>query len=275
MAGDSQWQAQVWQRYIMAIQGRAPFNIHFNGGDMHTPRPPDIANPPPRADPENIDNYGLWAGSHCWWNNCRQSYYQMHMQGDFDLLEAMFDMHARSMPNRRALTSHYYNISGVYWGEYTDVFGADQNVGYIASDTLGLNCNKTKRNATWPYWYFPERWNHYNLQGSLDIAQMIINYYTFTGNDKYMYIAWEVLAFFRQWRTERDVAGKMVLFPTQAQEFCQCNVYPPTKQACIQNDMPTVSGLHAVVDLMLASGWPAKVDKNLELKAFKQILPGR
>ena len=82
-------------QYLHAIQGRAPYNIHFNGMTMHTPRPPDIANPPPRGDPRNIDNYGLWAGAHCWWNNCRQPYYAMHMNGDFDLLESMFEMHAR------------------------------------------------------------------------------------------------------------------------------------------------------------------------------------
>ena len=116
---------------------------------MHTPRPPDIANPPPRGDPRNIDNLGLWAGSHCWWNNCRQPYYQMHATGDFDLLESMFDLHANQMPSRRAMVSHYYNITGVFWGEYADVFGADQNVGYIAANTNGLDCQTTKRNASW------------------------------------------------------------------------------------------------------------------------------
>eukprot|EP01052_Picozoa_sp_SAG31_P079651 SAG31_NODE_39329_length_289_cov_0.800000_1_plen_45_part_01 len=45
----------------------------------------------------------------------------MAASGDFDLLENMLEMHARTMPSRRAMTRHYYNISGVYWGEYTDV----------------------------------------------------------------------------------------------------------------------------------------------------------
>lgn len=81
----------------------------------------------------------------------------MAASGDFDLLENMLDMHSRTMPSRRAMTRNYYNISGVYWGEYTDIFGADQNVGYIAPlGTNGLDCTKTKRNASWPYWYFPE-----------------------------------------------------------------------------------------------------------------------
>jgi hypothetical protein len=166
--------AHVWERYINAIQGRAPYNIHFNGMTFHTPRPADISHPPQRSSGQNIDNMGLWAGSHCWWNNCRQSYYYMHASGDTDLLESMFEMHARTVPSRRAQTLHYYNISGIYWGEYTDVFGADQNVGYMAADTNGLDCSTVKRNASWPHWYFPERWNHYNLQGSLDLAQMVM-----------------------------------------------------------------------------------------------------
>eukprot|EP01045_Picozoa_sp_COSAG04_P038253 COSAG04_NODE_10159_length_800_cov_0.914408_1_plen_202_part_10 len=202
---------------------------------MHTPRPPDIANPPPRGDPRNIDSYGLWAGSHCWWNNCRQPYYQMHATGDFDLLESMFDLLASQVPSRRAMVNHYYNITGVFWGEYADIFGADQNVGYIAANTNGLDCQTTKRNASWPLWYFPERWNHYNLLGSLDLAQMITNHYIYTGEAKWMHIAFEVLDFFRLWRTERDEEGKMVLWPTQAQEYCQCTVFPPTRTDCIQN----------------------------------------
>lgn len=196
----------------------------------------------------------------------------MHGHGDFDLLEGMFEAHARTMPSRRAVVRHYYNISGVYWGEYRDLFGADQNVGYIAANTNGLNCSTTKRNVSWPYWYFPERWNHYNLLGSLDLAQMIANHYIYTGKDKYMYMAFEVLEFFRQWRTERDAEGKMVLWPTQAQEYCQCTVYPPTKRDCIQNDMPTVSGLHAAVNLVLASGWATGENKT-NLESLRRVLP--
>lgn len=86
------------------------------------------------------------------------------------------------------------------------------------------------------------------------------------------YIAFEVLDFFRQWRTERDAERKMVLWPTQAQEYCKCTVFPPTKQECIQNDMPTVAGLHAAVGLVLASGW-ATGENRTKLKAFKKILP--
>ena len=113
----------------------------------------------------------------------------------------------------------------------------DQNVGYIAANTNGLDCKTTHRNASWPFWYFPERWNHYNIQGSLDRAQMMINYYTYTGKDNYMEMAWEVLQFFRQKWKRRDAAGKIVIFPTQAQEYCQCTAFPPDS-SCIQNDQP-------------------------------------
>eukprot|EP00754_Rhynchopus_humris_P033684 Rhum_TRINITY_DN15477_c0_g1::Rhum_TRINITY_DN15477_c0_g1_i7::g.158851::m.158851 len=241
------------QRYLQASQGRASFPIKFNGM-LYT------AQKPPHTDARQ------WGGRN-WWQNARLPYYNMFAAGDFEMVDAFVNSYFRTLPLAKVRASHYFNTTGgAFWHEYTDaMFGTTHSQSY-GCDRAG------KSTAGLPYWYTEDPWNHYNLQGSLDLSLFALDYHSHTGDDKFLEIAAEVVSFYSQWRKGRDAHGKMILYPTQAIETWQCPGYPPTEDKCATNDLPTIAGLLAVVEKLLLTSY-GTAQQRAQWRAFQAIIP--
>ena len=71
--------------------------------------------------------------------------------------------------------------------------------------------------------------------------------------------------------------GKMVFYPTQAIETWQCPGWPVNSSDCPTNDMPTVAGLHAVLEKLVQLppplATPAQVAAWAKLRSQLPSLP--
>lgn len=107
-------------------------------------------------------------------------------------------------------------------------------------------------------WLATDRWNGYNRQGSLDLSLMILDHYSYTGDTRYLHIPVGVVEFYwNLWKNTSTAPGKpMVFFPTQAVETWQCPGWPVDPSNCPTNDMPTVAGLHAILERLLSPDGP-------------------
>eukprot|EP01064_Diplonema_japonicum_P016166 TRINITY_DN24173_c0_g1_i1.p1 TRINITY_DN24173_c0_g1~~TRINITY_DN24173_c0_g1_i1.p1 ORF type:complete len:725 (+),score=199.81 TRINITY_DN24173_c0_g1_i1:38-2212(+) len=238
------------QRYLQACQARSPFPVKFNGMLFTSLKPPQV-------------DYRQWGGRN-WWQNARLPYYNMLPAGDVDMLQTLLDSFLATLPQAKATTQHYYNITGAFWNEYTDsLFGTTHAQSY--------GCNRGGVSSP-PYWWMSDRWNHYNFQGSLDLSLLALDYYSHTGDDKYLTIADEVLDFYRQFRTARDANGKMVLYPTQSLETWQCPNYPPDPKNCATNDLPTIAGMMTVSEKLLQTSY-GSAQQKANWKALQAIIP--
>lgn len=139
--------------------------------------------------------------------------------GDADLLETLFECFLGTLPLAEARVSHYYNYSGAYWPEYTHpLFGTTHPNSY--------GCHRAGQ-STPPIGYSEDRWNHYNVQGGLDLSRFILDHYSWTGDTdtlaKFLPIITAVLEFYsHRWEANGlDSNGKMIMFPTQAVETWQ------------------------------------------------------
>ncbi|MEW6249090.1 MAG: hypothetical protein AB1716_00460, partial [Planctomycetota bacterium] len=90
-------------------------------------------------------------------------------------------------------------------------------------------------------------WWQYAWQQGLELTQLMLDHAAYTENARFLNeralpMAREVLRYYDT-RFQRDAAGKLVIAPTQAIE---------TYWHEVVNDMPSVAGLHAVCDALLA-----------------------
>ena len=190
-------------------------------------------------------DYRQWGGLN-WWQNLRSPYYAMLGNGDADLLTTLFESFLRSLPLARARVEQYYNYTGAFWPEYTHaLFGTTHPNSYGCNRAGGMPASE-------PIGYSEDPWNHYNLQGGLDLSLFILDHYTWTENAtafaRYLPIVESVVEFYsHRWQHNGlDHDGKMIMFPTQAVETWQCPGYPPNVEHCVTNDAPTVAGAYGM-----------------------------
>lgn len=171
--------------------------------------------------------------------------------GDADLLETFIESYLRTLPLATARARQYFGISGAFWPEYTHtLFGTTHPASY--------GCDRAGKTAPEPIWYSEDRWNHYNIQGGLDLSLFVLDHYTWTGDLKllarFLPIVKAVVAFYDSRFAENglDDDGKMIIFPTQAVETWQCPGFPAKNSTCVTNDTPTVAGLRSVLEKLLA-----------------------
>jgi len=183
-----------------------------------------------------------------WWQNSRLSYYNMLPAGDSDFLLSFFQLFLEQLPFAKAKTQLYYNFTdSAFWDEYNSIIGTTHPSSY--------GCGRAGKTDP-PIWYSEDQWNHYNLQGALDLSLFILDHYTWTQDSaaltKYLPIAVAVVNFYSKYWTATDSNGKIVMYPTQAIETWQCPNYPPSSSNCATNDAPTIAGLLAVIPKLLA-----------------------
>eukprot|EP01062_Namystynia_karyoxenos_P056479 TRINITY_DN4743_c0_g1_i1.p1 TRINITY_DN4743_c0_g1~~TRINITY_DN4743_c0_g1_i1.p1 ORF type:complete len:826 (+),score=267.49 TRINITY_DN4743_c0_g1_i1:83-2560(+) len=223
----------ILQRFLQGAQARSPYPIKFNG-ELFT------ANRPPNVDARQ------WGGLN-WWQNVRMPYYNMLAAGDADMLQSLCESFLRSFPVAQARCNHYYNASCAFWPEYSHALFGTTNPSSYGCDRAGA--------TTPPYWYSEDRWNHYNVQGGLDLSLFVLDHFSYTGDraalGRYLPMVEQLVAYYPARYPERDPTGRLLLYPTQAVETWQCPGYPPQKANCATNDAPTIAGLRSVLEKLL------------------------
>lgn len=246
----------VLHRYLLGTQMRAPTPIKFNGM-LYT------ANRPPHADDRQ------WGASN-WWQNARLPYYAMLYTGDLEGVEALFEVFLRTLPLAKARTQEYFGHDGAFWDEYTNEIGVTHPSSY--------GCGRAGKTDP-PIGYSGDEWNHYNLQGSLDLSMMMLDHYAMTGDvtklARYFTVIDAVLEFYLRHYPHRDAKGAMVIFQAQSLETWQCPNYPPDPKACVTNDTPTIAGLVAVLKrvLLLLPSSVVPEDRKVALKQLLAAVP--
>lgn len=198
------------QRMMGAFAGRGQYPIKFNGSIFNT----DTINPP--KEPLNAD-YRRWGGPY-WFQNTRLCYWHMLNSGDFDLMKPFFELFRANIEDRKFATRKYYDHEGAFFPETQYIWGTynDKNYGQNRSGMPdGLTDNKFIRY----YW-----------SGGLELSLMMLDYYSFTGDDDFMTdtlleVVPEVLTFFDQ-HWERDSNNKIRFDPAMALETYNVAVNP-------------------------------------------------
>eukprot|EP00040_Diaphanoeca_grandis_P029720 m.174627 g.174627 ORF g.174627 m.174627 type:complete len:792 (+) comp31775_c0_seq1:209-2584(+) len=260
-------QMYVLQRWIQLSQTRSPYPIKFNGMLYGATRPP------------SQDENG-WGGLN-WWQNLRHPYYNMLTAGDADSLRSMLQSFNYSVPVARVRTRAYFGFDGIFWGEGTQVFYGSEHPGGPVPE-LGYAALKgcVRQFPDAPIWHPDDRWNGYNRQGSLDLSLMVLDHWAYTGevDPDLLAIPMGVVEFYvNLWgntSTSNATNGTMVFHPTQALETWQCPGWPVNESDCPTNDMPTVAGLHAVLEKIVRLPTSvASVEQIAQWMLFKTRLP--
>jgi len=225
--GEDVTRAYVLQRWMTAAAGRGNYPIKFNGS-IFTVDPEFSGGPKMNAD------WRRW-GDCYWWQNTRLPYFPMVARGDFDELAPLFRMYGDAAPLARARAKAYYGAAGVSFPETMTIFGTWSNRDY-GWDRTGHQPNEVLNE------YIRHIW-----QQGLELTMLMIEYYEHTLDEAFLEkqllpMARDVLEFYDT-RFARDRAGRLVIRPTQAVE---------TYWYGVVNDTPSVAGLRAVTDRLLA-----------------------
>ncbi len=250
--GEAVTRAYVLQRWMTAAAGRGAYPIKFNGS-IFTVEPEFTGGPKMNAD------WRRW-GDCYWWQNTRLPYFPMIARGDFDQLAPLFRMYAAAAPLARARSKAYFGADGVAFPETMTNFGTWSNRDY-GWDRAGHQTNEVLND------YIRHIW-----QPGLELTALMLDFYEHTLDESFLQqqllpMAHDVLRYFET-RFPRDAAGKLVIQPTQAVETYWYDVV---------NDLPSVAGLIAVTERLLALPPgrvpPAERDYFQRMQAMTPPLP--
>jgi hypothetical protein len=214
----------ILQRFINACAGRGAYPIKFNGSIFTVPYP---------GRPGDAD-YRRW-GPGYWWQNTRLPYISMCTSGDFDLMQALFNMYAGDVLKfSKYRTRHYFGHEGVYYPECIYFWGTvfSESYGWVPfedrDDKLQIS-----------------GWHKWEWVCGPELVSMMLDYYEHTLDEKFLKektipLAHEVMLFFdNYYKTGHD--GKLIMHPSQAVEtWWDCT-----------NPMPEVAGLDAITRRIL------------------------
>ena len=220
------------QRYIEACSSRGRFPMKFNGGLFTA------------GEPDSQADYRKWGGGY-WWQNTRLPYWGMLPSGDFELMRPLFNMYQRMLPLAKARTAAYYNHSGAFFPEITNIYGTFANGGW------GYGCPKN-RHPQWPVHQIENIHTRYEFQGGLELVLMMLDTYAFTQSkdflrDHLLPMARPVLEFYAQHFPRRDPEGRMVITPSQALETWLC----VQLSDCTTNPLPEIAALRVIIPALL------------------------
>jgi len=219
--------AYILQRWMIAGASRGEFPPKFNGS-IFTVEPKFAGGPAFNPD------WRRWGGSY-WWQNTRLPYYPMLAAGDFDLMQPLFSFYEAAVPGCKARAQVYYRADGLYFPETMTTFAT-----YANSDYGWSRAGVDRAVIQSPWW-------QYAWQQSLELTQLMLDYAAYTGDERFLTehalpMAHNALRYYDT-RFRRDEHGKLIISPTQAVE---------TYWEDVVNDAPSVAGLHAVCDALLA-----------------------
>jgi hypothetical protein len=133
-------------------------------------------------------------------------------------------------------TRRYFGFEGAYYPECIYPWGA------VFMDTYGWEKPAAEREDKLQ----SSRWHKYEWVGGLELVNMMLDYYEYTEDEKFLKekvipVAYEILMFFNNfYKTGPD--GKLIMEPSQALEtWWEC-----------RNPMPEIAGLQAVTARLLS-----------------------
>ncbi|KIO75295.1 hypothetical protein TH53_21620 [Pedobacter lusitanus] len=220
-------QTYILSKYQLACQMRNDFPARFQGG---------IFNVDPRyafyATDVREKGYSAdyrFYGANYWWQNLRFLYQPQLAQGNADMTKAFFNFFIERIPVFEARAKKYYNASGVYIQECFTTFGLP------GMGDFGFGEKEYSEENTRNIW-----------QQNLELTVMMLDYYHYTQDKKFLQekaLLWARKSLeFYQTRFKPGTDGKLRIEPTHALETYWSNVL---------NDMPSVAGLHYVINELL------------------------
>jgi len=238
ISGNRITEAYNCQRWVTASAGKSDYPIKYNGSLF--------------VLKGITPDYRRW-GECYWWQNTRLPYYPLLKTGDWDILKSLFGFFQRLMPVFEAQAQAYHNASGATFPETMTQFGtfAVDDFGYGAAEPQTM-------------------WIRHIMQGPLDLVKLMLDYVRYSGDERYLTetvipMAEEFLEFFIS-RNKLDDNGKMRILNTQSLE---------TYWYGVENDAPTLAGLHAVVRDFRSLPNHIMIPISLEekLRYFEKVLP--
>jgi hypothetical protein len=221
-------QGYSMQRFMTACAGRGAQPIKFNGSlftvghDLQPDTIPTMAN----HDPD----YRRWGASY-WNQNDRLIYWPLIASGDYDLLKPWFDMYLKALPLEKARTWIYYHHDGASFPE-TMYFWGLPNLNDFGWDN--------------PSDVMQSRWQRYHIQGALEVALQMLDYYENTEDTSFARTA--IVPFVNAIVTYYYIhyphlpSGEIQIAPAQSLETYQFTAINPT---------PDIAGLEAVIPRLM------------------------
>jgi hypothetical protein len=224
-------QGYALQRFMIACGGRGEFPIKFNGGIFTVDsRERDVTH----AKDFDAD-FRDWGGAY-WFQNTRLLYWPMLASGDFDLMPPFFRMYQKALPLAEARTQVFFGHDGVFFPETLFFWGA-----YTLND---YGWDRTGKEPS----YVSNSYVRYYCQGGLELAAMMLDYYTYTQDSLFaeaifLPVASRVVRFYDR-HYPKDDRGKVLFKPAAALETWHEAVNP----------LPEIAGLRVVLSGLLSLG---------------------
>lgn len=218
----------VLSKYQLACQMRNEFPARFQGGIFNVD--PKYAYYATDVRAKNYSADYRFYGANYWWQNLRFLYQPQLAQGNPDLMNGFFNFFMDRIPVFEARAKKYYNASGLYLQECFSTFGLP------GMGDFGFGEKEYSEVNTRNIW-----------QQGLEMSVMMLDYYHYTQDEKFLKekaLVWtrKALAFY-QTRFNKGLDGKLRIEPSHALE---------TYWTDVVNDMPSVAGLHYVINELLA-----------------------
>lgn len=221
---DNVSQGYAIERFMTACAGRGVQPIKFNGSlfTVGHDLPPDTISTFAVHDPD----YRRWGA--CYWNqNTRLLYWPLVATGDYDLLRPWFDMYLNALPMEKARTWTYYHHDGASFPETMYFWGLP-------------NLNDFGWNN--PSNVMQSRWQRYHIQGALEVALEMLDYYENTEDTSFAHKSivpfTNAILTYYYFHYPHLPSGKIQIAPAQSLETYQFTAINPT---------PDIAGLEAVI----------------------------
>jgi hypothetical protein len=222
-------QGYAMQRYMMACSSRGAYPVKFNGGLFTVGHDlPDNVN---SSNGNHNPDYRAWGN--CYWNqNNRLLYWPLIESGDYDLLKPWFDMYLNALPLEQDRTWLYYHHRGASYPETMFFFGLP------SLHDFGWNN---------PSDVIQSAWQRYHIQGALEVASQMLDYYDNTSDTNFartdLVPFADAIVTYYDFHYPHLADGKIQIAPAQSLETYQLVAINPT---------PDIAGLRSVIPRLLA-----------------------
>lgn len=215
-------------RYMLGCNASGLWPTKFNGG-LFTFDPVFVAeNPWSNSRLPYTPDFRLWGGGSHTAQNQRLVYWPMLKSGDFQMLSQIFNFYNRILQTARTRTQVHWGIDGAVYPEQIGIYGLCPTIDHGWGNTTGLPVPQIR----------------YHFSTQLEIALMVLEYESFTGEDISAFVDFidQVVVFYDGFYPNDDDQGKMIMDPANALETYHV----------VRNPIDAIAGLDCVLRRMLA-----------------------
>ena len=225
-------------RYLNACAGRGSIPIKFNGSIFSY------------GTKDNPD-YRRWGGPGFWFQNQRLIYYPMFAQGDFDLMQAWFNMYHNILPLQKDRTKRFFNHEGAFFPETITFWGTE------VSGHYGWTPFNERQSPNAECTYLTFYW-----QNSIEQILMMFDYYEYTQDSVFALNVLipqseEVMKFYK-FHYQMDNLGKFHFGPAQSLETYHVAFNP----------LPEIAGLNYTLNKLMSLPNSYVTDEQKDLWKF-------